>query len=263
MITVTQLGQVFVKATQFLHPERVQIVQSGIRFDRAFALVEADDRFVGSDQHGSFFPLKFAFDPNEDSLRLEYADGRALEGPARGTGRAWGIDHAGLRTIDVVEVEGPWRDALTAFAGRPIGLVRCVSIGAAIDVLPITLLTTASLRRLAQEVGGPVDAARFRAGLVLDNRLEHEEDSWDGRQLRIGTALLRVRTPVPRCGITGFNPTSGQRDQEVMKGLIRYREKAILPDGMLPGYATPGFASYAEVIAAGEVCIGDSVEVLA
>ena len=263
MITVTQLGQVFVKATQFLHPERVQIVHSGICFDRAFALLEANDRFVRSDQHGSFFPLKFAFDPNEDSLRLEYADGRALEGPARGSGRAWGIDHAGLRTIDVVEVEGPWTEALTAYAGRPIRLVRCVSEGAAIDVLPITLLSTGSLRRLAREVGGPVDAARFRAGLVLDNSLEHEEDNWDGRQLRIGTALLRVRTPVPRCAITGFNPTSGQRDQDVMKGLIRYREKSTLPDGMLPGYATPGFASYAEVIAAGEVCVGDSVEVLA
>ena len=104
--------------------------------------------------------------------------------------------------------------------------------------------------------------ARFRAGLVLDNSIEQEEDQWDGKHLRIGTALLRVRTPVPRCGITGFNPTSGQRDQEVMKGMIRYRAKASLPDGMLPAYATPGFASYAEVIEAGTVSVGDRVEVL-
>lgn len=263
MITVAQLGQVFVKATQFLHPQRVQIGATGIRFDREFALVEADDRLVGSDQHRSFLPLKFIFDAEADTLHLSYGDGRILPGSAQATGRAWGIDHAGLRTIDVVEVGGPWRDALTAFAGRPIGLVRCVSQGAAIDVLPITLLTTASLQRLAREVGGPVDAARFRAGLVLANHIEHEEDTWDGRHLRIGSAVLRVRSSVPRCAITGFNPTSGERDQELMKGLLRYRHKANLPDGLLPDYATPGFASYAEVIEVGEISVGDGVEVLA
>ena len=129
-------------------------------------------------------------------------------------------------------------------------------------MLPVTFLTTGSLRRLAREVGAPVDAARFRAGFVLDNQVEHEEDSWDGRRFRLGTALLAVRTAVPRCGITGFNPSTGLRDQDVMKGLIRYREKASLPDGMLPGFATPGFATYAEVIEPGTVSVGDRVELL-
>ena len=44
-----------------------------------------------------------------------------------------------------------------------------------------------------------------------------------------------------------------------MKGLIRYREKAALPDGMLPGFATPGFATYAEVLEPGTVQVGDLV----
>ncbi len=102
--------------------------------------------------------------------------------------------------------------------------------------------------RLAREVGAPVDAARFRAGFVFDNGVEHEEDGWDGRLIKVGTATLKVRTAVPRCGITGFNPASGVRDQEVMRGLVKYREKTALPDGLLPGYATPGFATYAEVV---------------
>ena len=262
MITIAQIGRVFVKATQFLHPETVEVVATGIRHDREFALVEADDRFVGSDQHGSFFTLKFAFDAASNSLRLDLPDGRHIVGPARGSGRAWGINHAKLRIIEVAEVEGPWSEVLTAFAGRPIRLVRCLSKGAAIDVLPITLLSTGSLRRLAREVGAPVEAARFRAGFVLDNDVEHEEDSWDGRRFRLGTALLKVRTAVPRCGITGFNPTTGLRDQDVMQGLIRYREKATLPNGMLPGFATPGFATYAEVIEPGTVRVGDAVELL-
>ena len=89
-----------------------------------------------------------------------------------------------------------------------------------------------------------------------------EEDAWDGREMRIGDALLRVRTPVPRCQVTGYNPSSGASDQPVMKSLIKYREKANLPDGMLPDYATPGFATYAEVIEPGAVRVGDSASLI-
>ncbi len=262
MITVSQIGRVYVKATQFLHPEAVDIDADGIRHDRAFALLEADGKFVSSDKHGAFFPLRFDYDAANEALTLHYPDGRTLHGPAGANGEGVGIDHFGLRTIEVREVEGPWAAALAEHAGRPVRLVRCLSRGAAIDVFPLTFVTTGSLRRLAREVGAEVDPARFRAGLVLDNTVEHEEDGWDGRRLRVGTALLKVRTAVPRCAVTGFNPTSGGRDQEVMRSLIRYRPKAALPDGLMPGYATPGFATYAEVLEPGRVRVGDAVELL-
>lgn len=262
MITVKQIGQTFVKATQLLHPNSVDVDSTGIRYDRDFALVEQDDSFMASDQHGSFFPLKFNFDPATNSMRLQLPDGSVVDGPAVGSGRQWDVDHFGLRNINVAEVEGPWADALTAFAARPVRLVRCRQIGAAVDVLPITLVTTGSMQRLEREVGAPVDPARFRAGFVLENSIEHEEDQWDGRQLRIGEALLKVRTPVPRCAITGFNPTTGVRDQDVMRALIRYRDKTPLPDGMLPDFATPGFAAFAEVLEAGPVKLGDPVELV-
>ncbi len=262
MITVAQIGQVYVKATQFLHPERVEVLPSGIRYDREFALVEADDKFVASDKHGDFFGLRFSFDAAADELVLELPDGRKVSGPAAGCGRRFAINHAGLRDIAMALVEGPWTETLSAFAGRPMHLARCVLTNGAVDVLPITFVTSGSLARLAREVGAPVDPARFRAGFVFNNDVEHEEDGWDGRLIKVGTATLKVRSAVPRCGITGFNPASGVRDQEVMRGLIRYREKASLPDGMLPGFSTPGFATYAEVVTPGVVQLGDSVELL-
>lgn len=261
-LTVEQVGHVYVKGTQFLTPPRVVVDPDGIRHDRAFALVEADDKFINSAQHQTFIPLRFDFDAASTTLVLTLPDGRRLAGPAVGDGRRFSIDHAGLRAIEVAEVGGPWADALSAHAGRPIRLVRCLSKGAAIDVFAVTFITTGSLRRLAREVGAPVDPTRFRAGFILENQAEHEEDTWDGRLLRIGSALFKVRTAVPRCAITGFNPLSGARDQDVMKGLIKYREKVSLPDGMLPGYATPGFATYAEVIEAGEVRVGDEAVLL-
>ncbi len=259
---VAAIGQVYVKATRFLAPAAVEVDADGIRHDRAFTLLEADDRFVNSDQHRTFLPLRFDYDPHAERLRLSLPDGRQVEGPAQAGARRFAVDHFGLRDIEVGEVEGPWREALSEFAGRPIGLARCLSRGRAIDVFPITLMSTGSLTRIAREVGDTVDAARFRAGFVIENEREHEEDKWDGRELRVGGALLRVRTAVPRCAIPGFNPASGERDRDVMRSLIRYRDKVGLPDGLLPGYATPGFASYAEVLETGRVAVGDAVELV-
>lgn len=259
---VAAIGQVFVKATRFLAPSAVEVDADGIRHDRAFALVEADERFVNSDQHRTFLPLCFDYDAEAERLRLTLPDGRVVEGGAEAGPRRFSINHATLRDIDVAELSGPWRETLSEFAGRPIALVRCLSRGRAIDVFPVTLVCTGSLTRLSREVGAPVDAARFRAGFVIEHDGEHDEDGWAGRQLRIGNALLRVRTAVPRCAITGFNPASGARDQDVMKGLIRYRDKVGLPDGLLPGFATPGFATYAEVLEPGKVSVNDRVSLV-
>ena len=262
MIRVAQLGQVFVKATRFLHPESVEIDRCGIRHDRDFAIAEADDSFVSTANHGDFFPLTFAYDAATDRLRLTLPGGEVVEGPAAAAGRSWDHDHFTVRTFRVAEVEGPWTRALSDFAGRPIRLVRCLATGSAIDFLPVTFVTTGSLRRLSREMGVPVEGARFRPGLVLDNAVEHEEDGWDGRLIRVGAVTLKVRSPAPRCPIPGLNPARGVRDLEVMKALIRYRDKQAYPDGLLAGYETPGFATYAEVVEPGTVRVGDAVTLL-
>ena len=256
---VTAIGQVFVKATRFLQPAQVEVAQDGIRNDRLFALMEETGKLVDSDQHRTFLPLEFHYQAESERLHLTLPDGTVIEGPATGDGPRSDLDHYGLRIVTCAEVSGPWADALSTYAGRPMRLVRCLTARAAIDVFPITLLTTGSLARLAHEIGAPVDATRFRAGFVIEQPDPHAEDGWDGCKLRVGEALLRVRTSVPRCAVTGFNPSSGARDQDVMRGLIKYRDKVSLPDGLIPGYATPGFASYAEVLEPGAVACGDRV----
>lgn len=256
---VASTGLVYVKATRFLQPPSVHVDEDGIRHDRAFALMEADGKFVNSDQHRTFVPLRFDYRAATESMILDLPDGARIEGPALGDGKRRDIDHFGLRAIAVEKVAGPWEDALSSFAGRSVSLVRCHSRLRAIDVFPITLVTTGALARLAREVGETVDPARFRAGFIIEQDEEHAEDAWDGRHLQVGEVLLRVRSAVPRCAVTSFNPSSGARDQDVMRALIRYRDKVTLPDNLMPSYSTPGFASYAEVLKPGRVAVGDAV----
>jgi uncharacterized protein YcbX len=256
---VASIGQVFVKATRFLQPSRVQVQHDGIRHDRLFALMEESVQLVDPDQHRTFVSLEFDYDAESERLRLTFPDGGGVEGPALGDGRRGDMDYFGLRILICAEMSGPWGEALSAHAGRPMRLVRCLSVGRAIDVFPITLLTTGSLTRLAREVGAPVDAARFRAGFVIEQPTPHAEDGWDGRKLRVGEALVRIRSSVPRCAVPGFNPRDGARDQDVARALVRNRAKVSVPDGLLPGYTSPGFASYAEVLEPGAVTCGDRV----
>ena len=84
---VSRIGRVIVKATRFLNPDAVEIDAGGIQHDRAYALVEANDEFIGSSQHSEFIPLKFELSENAEMLTLEMPDGSTIVGPASGDGR--------------------------------------------------------------------------------------------------------------------------------------------------------------------------------
>jgi uncharacterized protein YcbX len=80
----------------------------------------------------------------------------------------------------------------------------------------------------------------------------HEEDTWAGRELRVGDAVLRVGGPVPRCATTTRDPASGRRDFDTLHHIKAYRglrERKHLDFGV-----------YAEVVEAGRVRVGDSAD---
>lgn len=53
---------------------------------------------------------------------------------------------------------------------------------------------------MADRTGVVVDVRRARANVVLDTpRTGFVEDGWLGARFRVGTAVVAVSTPVPRC----------------------------------------------------------------
>lgn len=92
-------------------------------------------------------------------------------------------------------------DALTAHVGRPVTLAREGEVSH-FDEGPLHVVTTSSLARLGELVGGEVDARHVRANLVVDTRgaASFDEHEWVGRDLRLGAGVLaRVRGPMTRC----------------------------------------------------------------
>src|SRR5204863_518697 len=119
-------------------------------------------------------------------------------------------------------VDGEWTDRLSELAGHDVQLVRPDAVGET-QAEPVTLLSDGSLARLEREAGCEVDPRRFRMLFTLEGCDEHEEDTWDGRLLRVGETLLRVGGPVDRCAVTTRDPESGKPDLDTLRLIKNYR----------------------------------------
>ena len=149
-------------------------------------------------------------------------------------------------------VDGPFSDALADYAGKPLRLVRADDSGGAFDVHVVTLLSEASVQELGRQAGAPaLDGRRFRMLLTLEGCEAHEEDTWEGRRFRAGTAEIRVGGPVPRCVITTKDPDTGLHDFDSLREIKRYR-------GTLEGKVN--FGVYASVVEPGTVSVGDELQ---
>jgi len=110
----------------------------------------------------------------------------------------------------------------------------------------ISVGNLATHRAIAQRLGRDLSEKRWRMNIWLDGLAPWEEFEWTGAEIRIGAARLAVRDRVERCLATAANPVTGQRDADTLGALDSW------------GHRTMGV--YAEVVAGGEIALGDPVE---
>ncbi len=254
MPTVARLSVTPVKSTALNHPESIELGPSGAAGVRDFFFVNPwGKRFSGAAKAPNLL-LRAAYDSTGDCLSFTFPDGRVLSGPAAGDCEALVVDFYS-RDVAAHLVGGPWAQELSAFQGRAVRLARVDQPGAGTDEQPVTLVSLASVAELARRGDREsLEAARFRMTLELDGCTPHEEDSWNGRTIRIGGAELDVGESVPRCVVTTLNPDTGRQDFPTLAVIARYRELG--PEGGIP------FGMYAGVRRPGTICVGDPVELL-
>jgi uncharacterized protein YcbX len=161
----------------------------------------------------------------------------------------------GLRTIEADVVADPvWSAFFSDIVGKPVQLLQ--ARGSAYDVQPVTLLGTASVQELARHADAEVDSRRFRMLIEFSGGEPHVEDTWDGRLLQVGDAVLRGGGPVKRCAATTRAPDSGAVDLQTIRLITGYR-------GRQPSVLGIGanFGVYADVIQPGTISVGDTVRV--
>ena len=255
MKTVSWLAIAPVKGMALMHPEEIALERYGVADNRRFHVIDGDGRRYGQIRNGTLVRIVPSYDSGGDRLELRFPGGEIVAAEVA-LGEPVTTDFYG-RPVRGRVVEGPWADAISAFAGRPLRLVKTDEPGAGVDreLGPVSMLSDASLDELARNTDRDgVDARRFRMLIGVGGCAPHEEDEWLGRLVRVGEAVVRLHEQVARCAITTQNPETGVPDFDTLREIPKYRG---LRDGKYVD-----FGVFGEVERPGRIRVGDPVEPL-
>ncbi len=97
------------------------------------------------------------------------------------------------------------------------------------DEASVSAITCATVGEIADLVGQPPDARRFRPNILISSQQSDpfEEDAWVGGLLAFGegdaAAAIAVTNWDKRCPVINFDPDSGLHSPEVLKAVVRER----------------------------------------
>ena len=244
-----------VKGLALTRVNEVELESTGLRENRRFYLISRDDgRLVNGKVARLLVQVAAATDRDGTALSLRFPDGSSLGGPVELAGPVT-TDFYGT-PVDGQVVGGDFAEALSAFAGRPLSLVRTDEPGTGSDrgaEGSVSVISRSALVGLAREACVEhVDARRFRMLFEIDGVEAHAEDGWVGRHVAIGSAVIRLRGLVGRCAVTTQNPDTGTPDLKTLR-LIREYRSYVETDEPLP------FGAWGSVEQSGRVRIGDSI----
>jgi uncharacterized protein len=240
-----------VKSCAGVAVDEALLIETGLEFDRAWMLVDAQGEFVSQRELPRMVRVQPVLRQLDMVLRapgmlaLHIAYDRA-EAPVRV--RVWDDEVA---AFDMGDLAAQW---FTDFLGQRLRMVRfdpahkrlsnkrwtgpIDAENAFSDGYPLLVASTASLdelnRRLAAAGHASVGMNRFRPNLVLDGLEAHGEDTLD--ELRFDTAegpvVLKLVKPCARCPIPDVDPATGDSSPTVGDMLAGYRADARV-DGAL------------------------------
>ncbi|MFI7676984.1 MOSC domain-containing protein [Actinophytocola sp. NPDC049390] len=268
MATVSDLLVYPVKGCAGVPLTRAQVLPTGVRHDRTFMFVRADDgvfRCQRSTPRLSVIRPDLAADgakltlsaPDVQSLAFDVApEGRRLAVSLHGVWHGEGVDQG--------DEAAEWASDLI---GDSLRLVRVpadhrrsvddrhgdITFS---DSTPLHLLSLSSLddlnARILEKGAEPVPMVRFRPNIVISGwQTPYTED--DIREFSIGTTRLRWVKPDIRCQVTMVDQPTGKRSgPEPLRTLADYRRE---PDGGV------SFGIKVAVVTPGEIEVGDEITV--
>ena len=240
--TLAQLALHPVKSCAGLAVPEALVIETGLEFDRAWMVVQADGTPLTQREEPRMALVRPQLKSDEMVLRapgmlaLHVALDR-VEGPAEAS--VWGDP---VHAFDMGALAAQW---FSDFLGRPLRMLRfdpshkrlssrrwtgdIEAENAFSDGFPLLVASTASLaelnHRLAARGVAPVGMERFRPNLVLDGLSPFDEDHIDTLTVHTddGPVRLKLVKPCTRCSMPSVDPATGVQGTEPGDTLAGFR----------------------------------------
>jgi uncharacterized protein len=251
---VTRISIAPVKGLGLRHPDAVELTTRGVTENRRLHLVDGTGRLVNGKTRMALMKVFSTLDLAAGTLVLRFPEGGEVAGELE-LGAPQTTIFFG-RPVSGRTVAGPFADALSAWAELDLRLVMSDEVGAASDRGDdgiVSIISAASIADVGRHGGvDELDARRFRMLFEIDGVAPYDEDTWIGRDVRIGDAIVRPLGNVGRCVITTCHPDTAERDFDTLGVLARYRREIDTTEPLPLGVA-------GTVVEPGRVRLGDPV----
>ena len=83
------------------------------------------------------------------------------------------------------------------------------------DVLPLLVATDGAIEHMG------FDGRRLRANVIVGGVKDLEERKWEGRNLRVGDAIIHAAQLRGRCVMTTYDPDTLEQDRNVLRRIVQ------------------------------------------
>ena len=253
MPIVTGFTTTPVKSMALSRPHRIELSAFGCAGDRRFLCVRSDGRRLSGISKAALMPIRPAYDAGAERLTLTFPDGSVVEDDANDLGEPLTVELFD-RAIPAHFLHGPFTEAIRSHArDDTLSLARVVGPEYAGGTHRASVISLASVADVGRHAGDErLDPRRFRMLIEIDGVEPYEEDTWQGRRVAFGQAVVHIGDRMNRCVMTTLDPDTGEQNAPVLDALAEHRK---VGTELLLGVS-------GDVDRPGAIAVGDDVVVL-
>jgi uncharacterized protein YcbX len=252
-VRVVGLNRYPVKSLQGEQLTQATIEAAGLVGDRCWGIVEAESGKIWSaKRHGQLLEASATTTPDGPLITLPGGIEIAPDDNTRDAQLSQWLGCDVVLQAAASDSEGVYEVSLQLDPDVEV-FDMPMTPGRFLDLSPVHILTTASLRAAAAaHPTGNWTTDRFRPSVVVDVEPDEGdgflENAWLGSTVRAGEVELEVILPTVRCAMTtrAQTPRDVERDLEVFKTLRRVNEQNL---GVYANVRTPGVVRLGDPVA--------------